>query len=65
MMVVLLLLYAYNVGMPSAGKIKNAWWEGTFRVLTGNQQPDRSCISDFCRRHLSALAGLFAKKLRL
>ena len=47
MMVVLLLLYAYNVGMPNAGKIENAWWEGTFRVLTGNQQPDRSCISDF------------------
>jgi transposase len=34
-------------------------------VLTGNQQPDHSRISDFRRRHLGALAGLFVQVLRL
>jgi hypothetical protein len=34
-------------------------------VLTGNQQPDHSRISDFRRRHLAALAGLFVQVLRL
>ncbi len=34
-------------------------------MLTGNQQPDHSRISDFRRRHLSALAGLFVQVLRL
>jgi hypothetical protein len=34
-------------------------------VLTGNQQPDHSRISDFRRRHLEALAGLFVHVLRL
>ena len=32
---------------------------------TGNQQPDHSLISDFRRRHLDALAGLFVQLLRL
>lgn len=34
-------------------------------MLTGNQQPHYSRISDFRRRHLSALAGLFGQVLRL
>ncbi|SBO44298.1 protein of unknown function [Cyanobium sp. NIES-981] len=34
-------------------------------MLTGNQQPDHSRISDFRRRHLHALAGLFVQVLRL
>jgi hypothetical protein len=34
-------------------------------VLTGNQQPDHSRISDFRRRPLNALAGLFVQVLRL
>ena len=60
-MMVVLLLYAYCVGLPSSRKIEKACWEdAAFRVLTGNQQPDHSRISDFRRRHLSALAGLFA-----
>ena len=42
----LLFLYAYCVGIPSS------------RVLTGNQQPDHSRISDFRLVHLDALAGL-------
>jgi transposase len=53
-MMVVLLLYAYCVGMPSSRKIEKACWEdAAFRVLTGNQQPDHS------------LAGLFVQVLRL
>ncbi len=65
-MMVVLLLYAYCVGLPSSRKIEKACWEdAAFRVLTGNQQPDHSRISDFRRRHLPALAGLFVQVLRL
>jgi transposase len=65
-MMVVLLLYAYCVGLPSSRKIEKACWEdAAFRVLTGNQQPDHSRIRDFRRRHLDALAGLFVQVLRL
>ena len=65
-MMVLLLLYAYCVGLPSSRKIEKACWEdAAFRVLTGNQQPDHSRISDFRRRHLDALAGLFVQVLKV
>lgn len=65
-MMVVLLLYAYCVGLPSSRKVEKACWEdAAFRVLTGNQQPDHSRISDFRRRHLDALAGLFVQVLRL
>jgi transposase len=65
-MMVVLLLYAYCVGLPSSRKIEKACWEdAAFRVLTGNQQPDHSRISDFRRRHLHALAGLFVQVLKV
>ena len=65
-MMVVLVLYAFCVGLPSSRKIEQACWEdAAFRVLTGNQQPDHSRISDFRRRHLAALAGLFVQVLRL
>ena len=65
-MMVVLLLYAYCVGLPSSRRIEKACWEdAAFRVLTGNQQPDHSRISDFRRRHLAALSGLFVQVLRL
>ena len=65
-MLVVLLLYAYCVGLPSSRKIEKVCWEdAAFRVLTGNQQPDHSRIADFRRRHLDALAGLFIQVLRL
>jgi transposase len=65
-MMVVLLLYAYCVGLPSSRTIEKACWEdAAFRVLTGNQQPDHSRISDFRRRHLPALADLFVQVLRL
>jgi transposase len=65
-MMVVLLLYAYCVGIPSSRRIERACWEdAAFRVLTGNQQPDHSRISDFRLVHLDALAGLFVQVLRL
>jgi transposase len=65
-MMVVLLLYAYCVGIPSSRRIERACWEdAAFRVLTGHQQPDHSRISDFRRVHLDALTGLFVQVLRL
>ena len=65
-MMMMLLLYAYCVGIVSSRKIERACYEDlAFRVLTGNQQPDHSRISDFRRRNLDALKGLFVQILRL
>ena len=65
-MMVLLLLSAYCVGIPSSRRIERACWKGAaFRVLTGNQQPDHSRISDFRRMQLDAVTGLFVHVLRL
>jgi transposase len=63
---VVLLLDAYCVSIPSSRRIERACCEdAAFRVLTGNQQPDQSRINDFRRVHLDALAGLFVQVLRL
>jgi transposase len=65
-MMTLLLLYAYCVGIVSSRKIERACYEDlAFRVLTANQQPDHSRISEFRRRNLDALKGLFVQILRL
>jgi transposase len=65
-MMTLLLLYAYCVGIVSSRKIERACYEDlSFRVLTGNQQPDHTRISEFRRRNLDALRGLFVQILRL
>jgi transposase len=65
-MMVALLLYAYSVGVPSSRKIEKRCHEDiAFRVITGNTQPDHSCISEFRRIHLEALAGLFLQVLKL
>ncbi len=65
-MMMVLLLYAYCVGLPSSRKIEKSCWEdAAFRLLTGNQQPDHSRISGFRRRHLGALAGLFVQVLKI
>jgi len=62
----LLLLYAYCAGIVSSRRIERACYEDlAFRVLTGNQQPDHSRISEFRRRNLEALSGLFVQILRL
>jgi transposase len=65
-MLTMLLLYAYCVGIVSSRKIERACYEDlAFRVLTGNQQPDHSRISEFRRRNLDALKDLFVQILRL
>ena len=65
-MMTLLLLYAYCTGIASSRKIERACYEDlAFRVLTGNQQPDHSRISEFRRRNLDALSALFVQILRL
>jgi len=65
-MMTLLLLYAYCVGTVSSRKIERACYEDlAFRVLTANQQPDHTSISEFRRQNLEALSGLFVQILRL
>jgi len=65
-MLKLLLLYAYCVGIVSSRTFERARYEDlAFRVLTGNQQPDHSRISEFRRRNLDALSDLFVHILRL
>jgi transposase len=65
-MMTLLLLYAYCVGTVSSRKIERACYEDlAFRVLTANQQPDHSRISEFRRQNLEALSALFVQILRL
>jgi transposase len=65
-MMTMLLLYAYCVGIVSSRKIERACYEDlAFRVLTANQQPDHSRISEFRRRNLDVLRDLFVQILRL
>ena len=65
-MMACLLLYAYAVGIPSSRKIEKATYHSIpFRILTANQHPDHDAITDFRKRHLKALSGLFVQVLRL
>jgi hypothetical protein len=65
-MMVALLVYAYCVGVPSSRKIEKRCYEDVaFRVITGNTQPDHTCISEFRRIHLPSLAALFVQVLVL
>ena len=65
-MMVKLLLYAYCLGKTSSRKIERATYEEVpFRVLSADQHPDHDVLSEFRRRHLSALADLFLQVLRL
>jgi transposase len=61
-----LLLYAYCVGKTSSRKIERATYEEVpFRVLSGDQHPDHDVISEFRKRHLKGLSGLFFQVLQL
>lgn len=65
-MMALLLLYAYCRGIASSRKIEQAtYMDIGFRVLTGGQYPDHTCISEFRRVHLDALTTLFVQVLQL
>jgi transposase len=61
-----LLLYSYCVGVPSSRRIERRTYEDVaFRILTSGEHPDHTRISEFRRRHLAALSGLFVQILKL
>jgi transposase len=65
-MMVALLLYAYSVGLYSSRRIAKACRERVdFMMIVANDAPDFRTISDFRKRHLQALAGLFVQVLQL
>ena len=65
-MMVKVLLYAYCVGLPSSRKIERALVEDVaLRYLAANNTPDFRTISDFRKRHIEALRGLFLQVLKL
>ena len=55
-MMPLLLVYTYCIGIVSFRQIEPACHRDlAFRVLTGNQHPDHTHISEFRHRNLGAL----------
>jgi len=65
-MMVALLLYGYCVGVASSRRIERRTYEDiAFRVIAAGQHPDHTAISEFRRRHLDVLAGLFKQVLAL
>ncbi len=63
-MMVKLLLHGYRCGVPSSRKIPQRCQDDVaFRVLTANNTPGFHTISDFRKRHLPALHGLFLQVL--
>lgn len=65
-MMTALLLYAYAQGVYSSRRIAKACVERTdFMMIAALDVPDFRTISEFRRRHLEALAGLFVQVLRL
>jgi transposase len=65
-MMVALLLYAYRSGVYSSRRIARGCAERLdFPAVTALNQPDFRTISEFRRRHLDTLAGLFVQVLAL
>src|ERR1700684_1071216 len=65
-MMVALLLYAYSQGVYSSRRIARGCEERLdFAAVTGMQHPDFRTISEFRKRHLAALSGLFQQVLAL
>lgn len=65
-MMVALLLYAYSQGVYSSRRIARGCEERLdFAAVTGMQRPDFRTVSDFRKRHLAALSGLFVQVLKL
>jgi transposase len=65
-MMVALLLYAYSQGVYSSRRIGRSCEERLdFAAVTGMQHPDFRTISEFRKRHLAALSGLFQQVLAL
>jgi len=65
-MMVKLLLYGYCTGVYSSRRIATHVHEDVaFRVLAAGNAPDFRTISEFRRRHLGTLSGLFRQVLEL
>jgi transposase len=65
-MMVALLLYGYSQGVYSSRRIARGCEERLdFAAVTGMQHPDFRTISEFRKRHLAALSGLFGQVLAL
>jgi transposase len=65
-MMTALLLYAYSQGLYASRRIAKACEERVdFMAVTARQSPDFRTISDFRKRHLPALGGLFTQVLQL
>ncbi len=65
-MMVALLLYGYSRGTYSSRRLARACEERLdFQAVTALNRPDFRTISEFRRRHLDALAGLFVQVLTL
>src|SRR6266446_4935859 len=65
-MMTALLLYGYCQGVYSSRRIARACEERLdFAAVTGLQRPDFRTVSDFRKRHLGALSGLFVQVLGL
>lgn len=65
-MMTALLLYAYCQGVYASRRIDRACEERVdFMAVTGMSRPDFRTVSDFRKRHLVALQGLFVQVLQL
>ena len=65
-MMVRLLIYGYCTGVVSSRQIEKRTYEDVaFRYLSADSHPDHSTVSEFRKRHLRALAGLFLQALQL
>jgi transposase len=65
-MMTALLLYGYCQGVYSSRRIAKACEERVdFMAVTGMNRPDFRTVSDFRKRHLEALQGLFVQVLKL
>jgi transposase len=63
-MMVLVLIYAYSIGMTSSRQIFQALQENiAFRVLAADNRPDHRTICRFRTLHAEALQGLFLQVL--
>ena len=60
------LIYGYCIGVVSSRQIEKRTYEDVaFRYLSADMHPDHSTVSEFRKRHLRALAGLFVQALQL
>ena len=65
-MMTALLLYAYTQGIYSSRRIARACEDRLdFHAVMASAKPDFRTISEFRRRHLKALSGLFVQVLKL